>query len=150
MTDDRAVSTTVNYVLGLSIAFALVTGLFMAGGDFVQNQREDSIRVELEVLGEQVAADLMMADRLAETTTDNETVRVRRTLPPRVGGSSYSVSVEGGEDPYVVMQSSQPEITVEAEFTNETNVEMTEVNSRHLIVNYTAESTLAIEGRENP
>lgn len=63
--DDRGVSMTVSYILGLSIAFLLVIGLFLTAGDFVTEQRETSIRTEMEVLGEQIATDITLADRMA-------------------------------------------------------------------------------------
>lgn len=140
MSDDRAVSTTINYVLGLAIAFALVTGLLIAGGDFVQNQREDAARTELRVLGEQVTSDLMTADRLAETTRDNETVNVERDLPDSVAGSGYTVTVTGGTDPYLVLETTSPDVEVEVELSNRTDVDMANVNGGPIVVRYDGDS----------
>lgn len=146
--DDRGVSVTVNYILGLSIAFLLVTGLFITGGDFVQDQRETSVRTELEVLGEQLAADISMADRLAQTATGDETVRVKRSLPSRVSGSSYSITVEGGSDPNLVLSANDPDIEVEVEFRNDTDVELRSINGGPIVVNLTASGTLDLERGE--
>ena len=145
MTDDRAASVTINYVLGLSITFLLVTGLFIAGGDFVNDQRETSVRTELQVLGEQVAADISMADRLAQSTTDNETVRVRRELPSSVSGTNYAIEIQGGSDPEVLMTANDPDIEVTVGFTNETDVEMTSISGGPIAVNLTSSDTLDIE-----
>lgn len=146
--DDRAVSVTVNYILALSITFLLVTGLFIAGGDFVSDQRETSVRTELQVLGEQVAADISMADRLAQTTTDDETVRVQRSLPSDVSGSTYTINVTNGSEPYLRMTSEDPEVNVRVDFRNDTAIDMTTINGGPIVVNYTAGGTLAIERGE--
>jgi hypothetical protein len=146
MTEDRGVSTTLNYVLGLAIALILITGLLVAGGTFVENQRDQSIRTELAVVAEQVSADVMMADRLAETTSDNETVRVGRDLPSRVAGSSYEISIEGGSDPQIVVQTTDPEITVTVPVKTSTPIESSSVSGGATAVNYTASDRLALEG----
>jgi len=144
--DTRAAATTLNYVLGLSIALILVTGLMVAGGTFVEDQRDRSIETELEVLAEQVSADVEMADRLARTTTENETVRVGRDLPPRVAGSNYDVGIEGGSDPQIVVRSTDPEITVTVPVENETSLESSTVSGGTVAVNYTASDELVLEG----
>jgi hypothetical protein len=143
-TDDRGVSVTVNYILGLSIAFLLVIGLLLTAGDFVTDQRETSIRTEMEVLGEQIATDITMADRMALTTTDNDTVSVRRSLPDRVSGTGYTIAVEGDDDPYLVLISHDPEIRVRAEFTNRTDIEMTRIQGGSIRVTDT-DSGLEVE-----
>jgi hypothetical protein len=143
---DRGVSTTLNYVLGLAIALILITGLLLAGGTFVESQRDQSIETELSVLAEQVSADVMAADRLAETTTDNETVRVGRDLPARVAGSTYEVRIEGGSDPRVVARTSDPEIAVEVPVETSTGIESSSVSGGPVAVNYTASDELRLEG----
>ena len=99
--EDRAVSVTVGYVLNLAVASLLLTGLFVAGGSFVQSEREAAIEGELTVVGERVASDLMTVDRLAtasESPTEL-TVERRAELPIRVSGVEYTVSVvpDGGD-----------------------------------------------------
>ena len=99
---DRAVSVTVGYVLNLAIASLLLTGLFVAGGSFVQSEREAAIEGELTVVGERVAADLMTVDRLANASENPSelTVERRAELPTRVSGVEYTVSLvpDGGAD----------------------------------------------------
>ena len=65
MTDDRAVSATLGYVLVIGITTILISGLFLAAGGFVENQHERAIRAELEVVGNRLAADIAAVDRLA-------------------------------------------------------------------------------------
>ncbi|WP_424019437.1 DUF7266 family protein [Halorientalis pallida] len=145
MTDDRGVSTTLNYVLGLAIALILITGLLLAGGTFVEDQRDRSIETELEVLGEQVSSDVMMADRLAETTSDNESVQVGRSLPPRVAGSTYEISIEGGSDPQVVVRTTDPEISVTVPVKTSTPIEASSVSGGTIAINLTASDELRLE-----
>jgi hypothetical protein len=146
MTDDRGVSTTVNYILGLSIALLLVAGLFVTVGDFVQDQRETSVRTEMEVLGEQIAVDIEAADRLVQSTDDGN-VTVRRSLPSQLSGSSYTIAIEGGDDPYLILTSHDPELSTRARFTNTTNVAMTRINGGSIQVNYT-DGKLVLEGND--
>ena len=144
--DDRGVSTTLNYVLGLAIALILITGLLLAGGTFVENQRDRSIETELQVLAEQVSSDVMMADRLVETTSENESVQVGRDLPARVAGSTYQVRIEGGTDPQVVVRTTDPEIAVVVPLKASTPIESSSVSGGTISVNYTASDELTLEG----
>ncbi|MCU4716614.1 DUF7266 family protein [Halapricum hydrolyticum] len=146
MRDDRAVSTTVNYVLGLSIAFLLIAGLFLAGGDFVQDQRETSVETELRVIGEQFAADMESADRLAQTT-ENGTVVVERSAPSRVSGTGYTVAIEGGDDPRLVLTAHDPDVEVTAQFSNRTAVQPTRISGGSIQVTETG-GQLVLERRD--
>lgn len=143
--DDRGVSVTVNYVLGLGIMFILVSALLLTGSNFVENQRETSVRTELEVLGEQVAADVAMADRLAQTVTTNEQVEVTRSLPGRVAGSSYSIAIEDSSDPYVVVEAADPDISVKVEMEVDTTVEADTIDGGEFVVKLDA-GNLTLEG----
>lgn len=145
MIDDRAVSTTLSYVIGLSIAFVLVTGLLMAGGDFVDRQREATVRIELRVLGQQVASDVSQADRLVQATSDNATVRIHHDLPDRVAGLQYQITVDGGSDPYIRMEASDVDVSVQVKVTNETDLAMTTVGGGPVAVNHTASDELELE-----
>jgi hypothetical protein len=92
MRDDRAVSTTLGYVLALAISSLLVSGLLVAGGSFVDDERQRVTTDELEVLGGQLAEGYHDADRLASTSgATNASVRV--TLTDRAAGSGYTVTV---------------------------------------------------------
>ncbi|GAB7091537.1 hypothetical protein JCM18237_18080 [Halorubrum luteum] len=131
---DRAVSVTVGYVLNLAIASLLLTGLFVAGGSFVQSEREAAIEGELTVVGERVAADLMTVDRLANASENPSelTVERRAELPTRVSGVEYTVSLvpDGGADGahLLRLESDRVDVVVEipvraAEPVDETTVE---------------------------
>jgi hypothetical protein len=108
--DDRAVSTTVGYTLSLGISALLISGLLIAGGGFLQDQRVTSTRSELTVIGHQIAADIASADRLVGTDASN--IRVQRNLPDRVTGSAYTVTVVTSGETHLRLTSAEPEVTV--------------------------------------
>src|SRR6056297_2855992 len=126
--DTRSVSITVNYALNLVVATLLVGGVLTATGGMVQDRRESAIRTELSVVGERVAADLMAADRLAEVGTagpgTDPTVSLSVTLPERVGGTRYDVSIRTSPA-RIVLQSDTPEVTLRVGFHHDTPVEET-------------------------
>ncbi|NHX36228.1 MULTISPECIES: DUF7266 family protein [Halolamina] len=87
--DERAVSTTLAYTLTLSISAVLVSGLLIAGGGLIEDQRQAITADELSVSGQQLAGGLEDADRLAGAA-ENGTVEVDVWLPADVGaGGEY-------------------------------------------------------------
>lgn len=122
--DDRAVSTALGYVLTLSIATLLVTGLLVAGSGFVDDRREQVVRDELTVIGQQVSADLARADRLvgaADSSGASLTVAVNKTYPDRVTGSAYQVELDPSND-RLVLSSDSPEITISIDIVHRTDL----------------------------
>lgn len=113
--DDRGVSTTLGYVLNVAVATLLVMGLLIAGGDVVADERERTTRAELQVVGQQIAADLAAADRLVVDLDEDDTLRYERTLPATVAGSQYTVEVVGTPDPGLVLSTDDPDVTVRVE-----------------------------------
>lgn len=137
--DARAVSTILGYVLVLGIVTLLLTGLLFASTDFVADQREETVRSELRVLGQQVADDLAAADRLVRASDGGTTVTVARTLPDEVTGVSYTVEVKPGasQPTTIVMASPDPEVTVEVNVWVETDVAASTVTGGRIEVVYT-------------
>lgn len=135
---DRGTSVTLSYVLTLAIVVALVTGLLVAAGDFVHRQQESTIRAELEVVGEQVAADLAHADRLSNTTGSNTAVRVRSPLPSRVAGESYTVTVNqtDGREHVLTLRTESPAVAVTVGFVSSTPVQNRTVRGGDVRVSY--------------
>jgi hypothetical protein len=127
MRRNRAVSTTLSYTLSLAIASILVSGLLIAGGNFVENRQEQVIRDELEVVGQQVAADIARIDRLVVAADDNPTARLNHTFPARVSGSTYQVSIDADAEE-LILESTAPEVSV-----------TTSINNRTALVNSTAD-----------
>jgi len=93
MMDDRAVSTAISYVLVVSLALVLTTGLVLGTESLIENQREDTVRQQLEVVGQQLAGTAMTVDRFNETEAVPENASVTRQFPGRVAGSQYQVGV---------------------------------------------------------
>ncbi|WP_332898683.1 DUF7266 family protein [Haladaptatus sp. CMSO5] len=122
--DNRGVASTLNYILGLGIATILVIGLLTAGGNLVSDQREQVVRGELSVIGQQLVSDITAADRL---TADTGTVRIEREMPLTVAGEHYRARISTGADPtdnlyFLNLTSSTTDVTEVVSFTSSTTV----------------------------
>ncbi|WP_136588858.1 DUF7266 family protein [Salinigranum halophilum] len=136
--DDRAVSTTLGYVLSLAIASLLVSGLMLAGGGYVETEREQVIRSELEVVGQTLVADVEGADRLAAAI--DGTVSVRSALPRRVGSSAYSIELsdQGGGVTLVTLSAASVDVSVSLRLVTTTPLAEGRVEGGELVVVYDA------------
>ena len=133
--DDRAVSTTVGYALTLGVAALLITGLLIAGGGFLENQREVTTETELEVIGEQVSADIASADRLS--ASDADVVNITRNLPDSVTGSQYTISVRTSPQTHLELRSADPAVTVRVDVAvNEASLAATDIGGGNIQVSY--------------
>ena len=122
MTDERAVSVTVSYAMNLAVAAILIAGLMTVTGDVIEDRRDGATRSELTVVGNRVTADLMSADRLAQAGDDPE-VRIETTLPNRVAGAHYTITVNATPpDPHVTLQPTGSSVSVTVPFRNATAV----------------------------
>lgn len=135
---ERAVSSTLNYVLALSIAALLVGGLLFAGSQFVITQRDVVVEEEMSVIGQQVASNIEMADRLANASQGSTTVQVNRTFPTTVSRSQYNIRLDP-DDSQVVLTSTNPEQTVRINVTS--NTELSESTASGGEVTVRAEDT---------
>jgi hypothetical protein len=139
MTAGRGVSAVFGYVLTLGISTLLVSGLIIAAGGFVDNQRELTSRSELRVIGQQVSGDIAAADRLVRSGGSTRT-EITRQIPERAVGSQYTVAVRtdgGGPTPaYLELRTVRPEVTVEVGIANETVVAGSEVGGGEIVVRY--------------
>ena len=109
---DRGVSTTLSYVLTLTIATLLVGGLIMAGSSFVEDRREQVIRQELRVVGEHLASNIEQVDRYGRAADTVHTATVAQSFPNDVTGSSYTVELKDGSPPQLFLNSSRPRMSV--------------------------------------
>lgn len=109
---DRGVSTTLSYVFSLVIIMMLLSGLFGAAGDIVEDQQERVIRSEMRVVGNHLAADIRSVDRLSLRTSDGG-VRVTSDLPGKLARRNYIVRIEnpGGDRYRINISSKDPHIT---------------------------------------
>lgn len=122
---DRAVSVTVGYVMTLAVSTLLLSGLFIAGGSFVETERERAAQGELTVIGERIAADLGTVDRLAASASSREELTINRslTLPDRVSGTGYRIRIEATNSAgTVALESDRTDATVEVPFRTSRNL----------------------------
>jgi len=113
------VSVTVGYVMTLAISTLLLSGLFVAGGSFVDTQRERAAQGELTVVGERIAADLGTVDRLVAGAESRENLTVARplTLPHRAAGTVYEIRVSAGDTKgTIALESDRIDAAVEVPF----------------------------------
>ncbi|WP_136715715.1 DUF7266 family protein [Halorientalis salina] len=147
MTDrptNRGQAITLNYALGLGISVILMTGLLITGGAFVNDQRESAIRTELRVIGQQVAADVATADRLAQSTEDNSSVTLERDMPDTVAGGTYDIEVVATADAHLILTTRNPDVRVRVDLVNETVIQETSINGGRLRINQTESGELEL------
>lgn len=148
---DRAVSVTVNYVLTLTIATLLLSGLVVSAGGIIESESERAIQSELEVLGQKLAADIESADRLAtinETEdTEVESVEIETRLPTWVAGTGYTITVNETER-NLELQTTSPDVEVSVEFRirDETNVEFEQpIRGGDVLIEWKESDTLVVK-----
>ncbi|MFC6785376.1 DUF7266 family protein [Halobaculum halobium] len=107
---DRATATTLSYVLTLGITALLISGLLVAAGGAVEQQREDTTREALEVVGQQLSSRLMAADRLVGA--GGSEVAVRGSYPETVAGTTYSVAVRSGSPTTIELTATGTRVSV--------------------------------------
>jgi len=151
VTDRRAVSSTVTYALTVAVTTVLVSGLVIAAGGVVSDQRERAVRDELGVVGERLAAELEAADELV--ADEDAELGLRTTHPDRLAGTDYSValvaSAPGPCDrfPCLALTTSDPDASVTVPLVTETAVRSTRVPGGDVAVVYEPENgTLTLEG----
>jgi len=137
MTDRRAVSTTLSYVLSLAIATVLITGLIIAGGSYVDSERKNVIRDELTVIGQQFASDIERADRLvrAGDSRSNMNVHVNQSFSDTVTGTPYEITLDASQSE-LILNTSRPEVTVRVGITNGTDLGESTVLGGDLQIRY--------------
>jgi len=131
---DRAVSTVLGYTLTLGISSLLIIGLLVATGGFASDHRHQTIRDELQVLGQQLASDLSAADRLVRGGDDSE-VEIRRQLPQKVTGLFYRITVDGSGQT-VTLSTENPDVSVEVPVVSETSLGDTTINGGPIVIVY--------------
>lgn len=117
--NDRAVSVTLNYVLSLAITTLLIGGLLLATGGVMDDRRESAVRGELEVVGQRISSGVETVDRLHRVGAERATYRV--SAPDRVAGKGYTIDVNATRR-VLVLETTDPSVSVEVPFRNETDV----------------------------
>jgi len=106
------VTTTLSYVLTLTITAALVSGLLIAAGTAVEDRRQEVARDQMDVVGQGLAARLAAADRLTATGSE-PTVRVEVSMPRSVAGANYRIEAADGDPATLTLSSDDVEASVQ-------------------------------------
>lgn len=143
---DRGVSVALNYTLSIAIAAVLLTAMLFSTGDIVENRQQEVYLEELEVIGNRIAANIMAADRLAQTNPD--AVHVNMTSPNVVGGADYNVKIEPGPDgSELVLTSRRPDLEVRVSVLNTTPLKPASLDGGGIHIYQAADGDLVVENR---
>jgi hypothetical protein len=105
------------------VAALVVTGLVTVATDFVSSQREQVVRTELNVVGEQITDKLVAADRLVQAGNHTDRLVINGTMPSRVAGVTYTVSVtDAGSTRWLNLTSHGPDVAVATKLETGTEV----------------------------
>lgn len=137
----RAVSTVLDYSMTLAIAAVLMSGLLLAGGEFVERNQEQVIRTELQVIGQQIASDIQTADRLVQANQDAEHMEeltINTSVPDTVAGVGYSteVYVRTGGDVELRLRTPTSSVNVTVDVQTKTDVAETTLVSGDYAITY--------------
>ncbi|EMA00177.1 DUF7266 family protein [Haloferax denitrificans] len=136
---DRGVSTALGYVLTLSITVVLISGLMVAAGGFVSDERKRVTETELDVVGNRLAAGIESVDRIGAAPGESR-VEATIRLPPRVAGTTYTIEVEPGPPTELVLTSTDPEVTVRVPVKTETSLAASRLDGGDVTITYDSPS----------
>jgi hypothetical protein len=133
--DDRGASITLNYVLTVAISALLVTGLLIAGGNFVAGQQTSVVRNELSVVGQRLAADVERVDRMVAAGDGVSAARINRSLPTAAVGERYDVELDASAEE-LVLTADGADVSVSVPISNRTALADSSVGSGSVAVVY--------------
>ena len=87
---DRAATPALTYVLAIGITAILVSGLLISSSGFVDDRRESTVREELEIVGERIAASVSALDA---ASASGGTVSRRIEIPATILDTKYYVDL---------------------------------------------------------
>jgi PKD repeat protein len=87
---DRATTPALTYVLAIGITAVLISGLLIASAGLVDDQRRETVREELEIVGEKLAASVSALDA---TSDGGGAVSRRIEVPATILDAQYYVDV---------------------------------------------------------
>jgi hypothetical protein len=86
----RGLSTPLSHVLSIGITTILIVGLMTGASGFLEDQSQQTARMELDTIGTRLAGELDRADTLGSQGDD---VTLTSRHPDRVAGSTYTVQL---------------------------------------------------------
>lgn len=131
----RGLSTALGYVLTLGVTVVLVSGLFVAGGNFVEDQREGVIRTELDIVGEQVVTHVNAADRLNQSGVGETNVTIEQRFPPSAVGTAYRIHLEADEH-RLRLTTDNPSVEVTVPVTSTTSIADSSSSGGQVVIKY--------------
>jgi hypothetical protein len=139
--DERGVSTVLGYSLALGITMVLISGLVISMGSLVENQRERTVRSELDVIGQKLAADITAADRLIVAGEDGAisppVTSIRHDTPETVAGSTYTITLrDSASEPELVLETREPAVSVTVTMATEKSVSASSASGGSVRVEY--------------
>lgn len=140
----RATTIALNYVLVLGISTLLVTGLIIAGGTFVEDQRSNVVQGELNVVGTHLAGNLEQVDRYAKAGNGDSVAYINQTFQRQVSGESYQVELVPNtgepEPPQVVLTPNSGDVTVQINTTVQSDIEASTARGGTISIYYEDDS----------
>jgi hypothetical protein len=138
VTDERAVTVPVQYVLLLATLALLSSGLFVAMGGFVQAEQGQAAEDALEAVGQRLSADLAAADRLATPLDGTGAFTLAIETPETVAGTTYTISVEHrtGDRSALVLETRRPSVAVDVDVVTDVPLVEGSVSGGQLAVVY--------------
>lgn len=131
--DRRAVTPAVTHTLTIAFTSILVIALLIGAGGFLEAEERDSTRQELTSIGNRLADEIDRVDSLAMS---GSSVDITTRHPAEITGGTYTVSFVG-PDVYpdhgngtLVLESSDPQVTVRVPVTNATDVTLDRASGR--------------------
>lgn len=137
--DDRAVSVTVGYTLNFAIAAVLFSALLIAGSGLIDSQTRTVTHDELSVTGQQLAEELMAADRLVRAggSSDSVVLSVETTLPERAAAGGYTMRIEHADGNGAIdLETTDPNVEVTVPFRSQTDIQNTTVGGGTVGIEY--------------
>lgn len=139
----RAVSSPVAIVLTLAITVVLIIGLVVGVTGGVEQQREESVRQQLTIVGERIATELTSLDRLLYVSPNGST-SLKTRHPTRLAGARYWVTVDDSSTcsgtRCLVLNATEPSVSVTVPFRTETRVGETTVAGGWMVLTYNQSS----------
>jgi len=109
---ERAVTPALTYVFAIGITTVLVSGLLIASSGLVDERRQTTVREELEIVGERLAASVSTLDAASDS---GGTTSRRIEIPATILDTEYYVAITGcptGTDTCLELRTADPSLDV--------------------------------------
>ena len=139
--DSRGVTSPIEYVLTFAIAGILIIGLVIAATGQVESQRSRTVQAQMDVVGQQIAGSLEVADRRIASGASSMTLN--REVPNELLGQQYTVTVESDA---IIVESPVAESSLRVPYETDAPVQSTPktLNGGEIVIEYSG-SQLVID-----